>query len=79
MERLDNICSGTSIHERKHVRGRTAHVRDCTYIWSQDMPNVLFLVLIYANIPFKKSLYDWYNFGQNVTRVPLERPTEFFY
>ena len=53
MERLDDVCSGTSMHERKHVRGRTAHVRDCAYIRSHDMPNVLFLVLIYGDIPFK--------------------------
>ena len=56
MERLDDVCSGTSMHERKHVRGRTAHVRDCAYIRSHDMPNVLFLVLIYGDIPFNVSV-----------------------
>ena len=40
------------MHERKHVRGRTSHVRDSAYIRSHDMPNVLFLVLIYGDIPF---------------------------
>ena len=44
------------MHERKHVRGRTAHVRDCAYIRSHDMPNVLFLVLIYGDIPFNNVL-----------------------
>ena len=39
--------------KRKLVRGRTAHVRDCAYIRSHDMPYVLFLVLIYGDIPFK--------------------------
>ena len=50
------VCSGTSINERKLVRGRTSHVRDCAYIWSHDMPYVLFLVLIYGDIPFNCSI-----------------------
>ena len=44
------------MHEHKRVRGRTANVHDCTYIWSHDMPNVLFLVLIYGDIPFKMGI-----------------------
>ena len=50
---LDDVCSGISMHERKYVHGRTAHVRYCAYIQWHDMPNILFLVLIYGNIPFK--------------------------
>ena len=57
MERLDDVCSRTSMYGCKHVRSRTAHVRDCTYIQSHDMPNILFLVLIYGNIPFKLGVH----------------------
>ena len=50
MERQDDVCSGISMHKRKCIRGHTAHVRDCAYIWSHDMPNILFLVLTYGDI-----------------------------
>ena len=40
-----------------YIRGRTPHVRDCAYIRSHDMPNVLFLVLIYGDIPFNAFIY----------------------
>ena len=50
-----------------------AVVRDCAYIRSHDMPNVLFLVLIYGDIPIE-SRYKILNIehsDRKLRRAPL--------
>ena len=51
---VEQACMNVSMYNI--IRGRTTHVLDWVYIRSHDMPNVLFLILIHGDIPFKTPL-----------------------